>query len=153
MTYFIKLENGVPVGNPVIEQNFRQLFPQTSFPAYFVADVVEPLGWGIYDFSNQPTAGKYKKAVEVTPVRSEAGIWRQAWALIDMDDAEKLAVDVEKANDVRSERSWKLSQSDWTQLPDSPVDKAAWAVYRQALRDVPQQAGFPWEVTWPAQPE
>jgi len=32
------------------------------------------------------------------------------------------------------------------------VDKAVWATYRQALRDVPTQSGFPWEVTYPTQP-
>lgn len=56
------------------------------------------------------------------------------------------------ANQIRSERGNLLIASDWTQVADAPVDKAAWATYRQALRDVPTQAGFPWEVTWPTQP-
>lgn len=51
-----------------------------------------------------------------------------------------------------AERDHLLSLSDWTQLPDAPTDKAAWAVYRQALRDVPAQAGFPHDVTWPTKP-
>lgn len=61
--------------------------------------------------------------------------------------------DEEKAGQVRSERNTKLAATDWTQVADAPVDKEAWATYRQALRDVPQQAGFPWVVEWPAQPE
>ena len=32
----------------------------------------------------------------------------------------------------------------------APVDKAAWAAYRQELRDITAQAGFPWNVQWPA---
>jgi len=52
----------------------------------------------------------------------------------------------------RSQRDALLSQSDWTQVPDAPVDQQAWAEYRQALRDVPQQAGFPAEITWPMKP-
>jgi hypothetical protein len=55
-------------------------------------------------------------------------------------------------NEVRSKRNILLSQSDWTQVADAPVDQPAWATYRQALRDVPQQAGFPHEVDWPAKP-
>lgn len=39
-----------------------------------------------------------------------------------------------------------------TQVADAPVDKAAWATYRQALRDITAQQGFPWNVTWPEQP-
>ena len=60
---------------------------------------------------------------------------------------------VEKlASYARDERNALLADSDWTQVPDAPVDQAAWATYRQALRDVPEQAGFPEEVTWPEKP-
>jgi len=58
----------------------------------------------------------------------------------------------QEADEVRTQRDALLSQSDWTQVPDAPVDQAAWAEYRQALRDVPQQAGFPTEITWPQIP-
>lgn len=52
-------------------------------------------------------------------------------------------------------RGQLLSASDWTQMPDSPFTKAkkeAWAVYRQALRDVTSQSGFPTSITWPVAP-
>jgi hypothetical protein len=58
----------------------------------------------------------------------------------------------QEAEEVRTQRDALLSQSDWTQVPDAPVDQAAWAEYRQALRDLPQQAGFPQEVVWPNPP-
>ena len=54
---------------------------------------------------------------------------------------------------VRAERDGLLVTSDWTQVDDSPVDKSAWATYRQLLRDVPSQAGFPDTITWPTKPE
>lgn len=54
---------------------------------------------------------------------------------------------------VRSVRNQKLKDSDWTQIADAPVDQVAWATYRQALRDIPSQQGFPWDVQWPTQPE
>jgi hypothetical protein len=55
--------------------------------------------------------------------------------------------------EVRAKRNQLLSASDWTQVADAPVDKAAWATYRQALREIPQQEGFPATVVWPTQPE
>lgn len=58
-----------------------------------------------------------------------------------------------QAHRVRVDRNLRLQASDWTQLADAPVDKDAWAVYRQALRDIPDQEGFPWNVQWPEQPE
>jgi hypothetical protein len=54
-----------------------------------------------------------------------------------------------QAAKIRIERNTKLSESDWTQVADAPVDKAAWATYRQALRDVTKQSGFPWTIDWP----
>ena len=60
--------------------------------------------------------------------------------------------DDEKAGQVRSERNTKLAATDWTQIADSTADKTAWAAYRQALRDITAQAGFPWTIDWPAQP-
>ena len=52
----------------------------------------------------------------------------------------------------REMRDGLLYNSDWTQVADAPVDQAAWATYRQALRDVTQQAGFPNDVVWPVTP-
>lgn len=60
--------------------------------------------------------------------------------------------DVEQAKAVRQQRTEKLKDSDWTQIADSTADKDAWAAYRQALRDITSQAGFPWTIDWPEQP-
>jgi len=57
-----------------------------------------------------------------------------------------------KAAEVRASRTDKLKDSDWTQVADAPVDKAAWATYRQELRDISAQTGFPWTIEWPTQP-
>lgn len=56
----------------------------------------------------------------------------------------------------RSERNAYLTQSDWTQMSDAPLtteQRAAWAVYRQALRNVPAQPEFPDNVVWPTPPQ
>ena len=52
----------------------------------------------------------------------------------------------------REKRNKLLVESDWTQVADAPVDQAAWATYRQALRDITAQDGFPKEVNWPVEP-
>lgn len=45
--------------------------------------------------------------------------------------------------EMRRERDARLKASDWTQLPDAPVNKEAWAAYRQALRDLPNHVNWP----------
>jgi len=54
---------------------------------------------------------------------------------------------------VRIARNQALAASDWTQVADAPVDRAAWADYRQALRDITSQADFPENIIWPTEPQ
>lgn len=59
----------------------------------------------------------------------------------------------QKASELRAMRNVLLAQTDWTQAVDVPqAIKDKWAPYRQALRDVPQQAGFPENIIWPEMP-
>ena len=63
------------------------------------------------------------------------------------------------ALELRSARNIKLSASDWTQMPDAPLteqQRTAWAIYRQSLRDVPQNnlnAESIDDIIWPTKPE
>jgi hypothetical protein len=57
------------------------------------------------------------------------------------------------ASAVRSERNQLLSSCDWTQIGDAPVDATAWKVYRQTLRDITTQEGFPTDIIWPTKPD
>jgi hypothetical protein len=75
-------------------------------------------------------------------------------------DAEEAAVEAAKpARDMaelRTERNTKLSETDWTQSPDSPLTaeaKAEWAVHRQSLRDLPANTPDPTNPSWPDEPQ
>ena len=128
-------------------------FPNTSFPQPY--EKAELSLFGVYQVKDtvQPTYdAAIQKLVEVAPVKNSSGVWIQAWAVVAMDDAEKAQADADKETQVRANRNEKLSLCDWTQLADAPVDKAAWATYRQALRDITAQPGFPWSVDWPVAP-
>jgi hypothetical protein len=151
MTMFIQLKDGKPVGHAVVEENFRLLFPNTSFSWPFVAEDVEPLGFGLYDFSNQPDPGTFEKVVEVAPVKDEYGRWRQTWAVEPMNKEEVAARTAQEWGAVRGKRDFFLARTDWTQLPDAPVDADAWTSYRQALRDITEQTD-PFNIVWPETP-
>ncbi|MFD2174338.1 tail fiber assembly protein [Rhodobacter lacus] len=68
------------------------------------------------------------------------------WAWVDRRSGAELAALA------RAKRDALLAGCDWTQAPDAPVDRAAWAAYRQALRDIPTQSGWPARIIWPARP-
>lgn len=58
-------------------------------------------------------------------------------------------------NDIRGQRAILLQRCDWTQVADADLtagEKAAWAAYRQALRDLPETYPSPQAVEWPAPP-
>lgn len=70
----------------------------------------------------------------------------RSWVPIQRTAAELIAA-------AMANRSQLLAQSDWTQLPDVPLaTKTAWAIYRQALRDITLQTGYPQTIVWPAPP-
>jgi len=53
---------------------------------------------------------------------------------------------------VRQERNYLLRETDWMMFSDTDSPSQAWLDYRQALRDIPEQSGFPTSVTWPTKP-
>lgn len=58
------------------------------------------------------------------------------------------------SSSVRARRNWLLQQTDWSQGKDVPAEVSSkWTTYRQELRDVTSQAGFPERVTWPTLPQ
>lgn len=70
----------------------------------------------------------------------------RSWVPIQRTAAELIAA-------AMATRSQMLSQSDWTQLPDVPLaTKTAWAIYRQALRDITLHTGYPQTIVWPVPP-
>lgn len=67
----------------------------------------------------------------------------------------QLLADVIACAEMRGQRDAMLRACDWTQVTDAPltdVQRLAWQAYRQALRDVPEQPGFPTTITWPVIP-
>jgi hypothetical protein len=62
------------------------------------------------------------------------------------------ATDEQKWEQIKLWRNDELKRTDWTQVADSPTDKAAWAKYRQALRDLPAQGGLADAVEIPVAP-
>ena len=70
----------------------------------------------------------------------------------EQEAAYKAMKDAEQAKSMRETRTQLLKDCDWTQIADSTADKAAWATYRQQLRDITAASGFPWTMTWPESP-
>jgi hypothetical protein len=146
------VDNGVITGYPVSLYDVRLKFPTTSFPSN-VEDVdLSSFGVVKIEQASIPAYNSNIEKVEEGTPELKDGSWKQTWNVVKLNADELAAIEENKISSARSERNGKLQDCDWTQLSDSPVDKAAWAAYRQALRDVPSQDGFPWSIVWPEEP-
>ena len=99
-----------------------------------------------------PTFNKktHKIVKETAPVLVD-NAWTQGWKVVALNETEKTESAAVQAASIRQARNQKLKESDWTQVDDAPVNKAAWATYRQTLRDLSNSANFPW-VELPSEP-
>jgi hypothetical protein len=99
----------------------------------------------------QPVLNQFK--YDLKPVQQEDGSWKEVWVQVESSENEQFAKTEFVKKSVVLSRNRLLQSSDWTQLADASIpNKQEWAAYRQALRDIPEQAGFPFEVNWPTQP-
>ena len=140
-------------GQVMLESELRQWAKDNNGPSWeqTTPEVLEALGADPVLEGPQAQPTRYQVAFR-DGVEQIEGQWFTKYSVADMD-AEAIATkDAEQAKSVRQQRTEKLKDCDWTQLADAPVDKAAWASYRQALRDITTQAGFPWTIDWPTQP-
>lgn len=126
-------------------------------------EILNSLGADVVLEGPQATSGTVYQYSQASGVEQIHGKWYTKYILgpvftdgettaAEQEAAYKAQKDAEQAKSVRQTRSDKLADCDWTQVADAPVDKAVWATYRQALRDITKQDGFPWSVTWPDAP-
>lgn len=129
--------------------------PQTSFPDKIDDTLLATFNVLPVKSVPQPNVDYTKNIVEGVP-EQVANNWVQTWTVVDATPEEIAARTEEQEQSVRQQRDYLLQTSDWVVIKSMEVDVLeiqSWKTYRQALRDVPQQSGFPWNVVWPTQPE
>jgi hypothetical protein len=157
-------------GEVKTQGQIRSMHPNVSLPKVWNANVNETLGIDPVIASPKPEpSGDYKVVVRNGVEQDANGNWVHAWTENDMfqeytDDDDNVVtvqdqIDAKVAADnaaleatERATRDDLLKATDHYGLSDVPMTDAMTA-YRQALRDVPQQAGFPQTITWPTKPE
>ena len=160
-------------GAVMYESEFRAYTKANGGPSWetTTTEVLEALGADVVFEGAQATGGTVYQYSQASGVEQVDGKWYTKYILgpvftdtpatdetpaktaAENEAAYKASKDAEQAKSVRASRDEKLKDCDWTQVADAPVDKAVWATYRQALRDVTTQTGFPWTITWPDAPQ
>lgn len=156
-------------GAVMYEGEFRALHPSTSFPQQINAETLDAFGADVVFEGPQATGGDVYQYSQASGVELVDGKWftkhilgpiftdrpatdtEPAQTAAEQEAAYKASKDAEQAKSVRQSRDDKLSATDWRFRSDLTPSQE-WKDYCQALRNVPSQSGFPWEVIWPTQP-
>ena len=152
---------------------FKASYPNTSFPKQITTDILDKYG---YDVVLNGAAAEVTDPYGVSTrdgVEEINGQWftrfvagpvftdNDEGTAAEQEAAYRAGIDAKTAEGVRNERNNRLAATDWRvtyEAEKAAVDglgmqlPTVWSDYRQALRDVPSQAGFPHEVTWPTEP-
>jgi len=142
----------------------RKLNPNVSLPKVWNNNVYDTLGIDpVLETPKPETTGDYRVVVRDGAEQDANNNWVQKWAERDMfadteeatkaeqETAYQAQVDADAAERVRADRDSRLAKTDWRACSDLTLS-TEWTNYRQALRDVPAQSGFPHTVTWPDEP-
>jgi hypothetical protein len=148
------VENGVVVRYPYTVTDLRLANRDTSFPNKIDDETL--LGYGLHKVFEvaPPQVTNTQILEELAPVYDPVQQqWNQVFSVRNMTEEELQKRNSDQADQIRIDRNRLLVESDWTQLPDVPqATKDLWAPYRQALRDMPHQSGFPTSIVWPTSP-
>jgi len=138
----LKLTNGTPAKYTLGQ--LRRDNPQTSFPKLIPDDLLA--SYDVYPYT-RPNTPAYDSLTH----RLTDGAFEQvdgSWVLPYVVEQQPLE---QAERNIRSRRDGLLQETDWMALSDVTMS-AEMTSYRQALRDITAQAGFPYEVTWPTKP-
>ena len=145
-------------GDVKTQGEVKGMYSNVSFSR--VVDTYADLGWDEIVAVPMPAPSTPLKKVEHGDPVKKAGKWTQVWVEEDMfSGATKAAdeaahteqLDTAAAASARTERDSILALTDFHALSDTVMSEAM-TTYRQALRDVPAQGGFPNTITWPTEP-
>ena len=136
--------------SPITVGDYRELFSNTSFSSSGPSDE-------FLTANNAKKVNAFKAHDRLTQKLVQCSAYDDGEFVSIVQVAEMSAEEIQVAKDsamanIRGQRNQLLKECDWTQIADSTANKPAWATYRQALRDVTAQAGFPWIITWPDAP-
>jgi hypothetical protein len=140
-------------GVVMYESEFRAYTKANGGPSWDITtiEILEALGADVVLEGPQAQPTRYQTAY-ADGVEQLDGKWYTKYSVADMDAEAKTALDIAQAKSVREQRDQKLAETDWSQGKDiADSVSAKYTTYRQALRDVPAQAGFPWDIQWPTQ--
>ena len=150
--YYVKLNSSGEIEKyPYNLSELQVDFPNTSFAIPLEETSLNNRNIFKVALGTIPQVDHTKEIVEQPPILQN-GTWTQVFSVVPATPEQLQTKFDAAAYGIRKSRNDLLANSDWTQVEDAPVNKQAWAAYRQTLRNITTQTNFPWSVEWPTQP-
>ena len=146
---YVKIVNGEVDKFPYSMSDLRKDYRNVSFSA---RDDLAPYGVYLVTYAVDPDYDyRTERLVPQQPTMVD-GVWTVTKAVVSKTQVEIDVDNSQKAAEIRNQRDMLLTETDWRFRSDMNPSQE-WINYCQALRDIPQQEGFPWEVIFPTKPE
>lgn len=152
---YAKIINDEVVKFPYFIQELKEENPYTSFADNLEVDFATLAEFNVYRVfeTAQPEFNPLTEKVVKGEIVLANNRWEESWEVVSLTVEEISVLTNAKADEVRAERNRLLAESDWTQYKDISDDVSAqWKPYRQQLRDITLQSGFPFNVEFPVKP-
>ena len=152
MNYVLTYKTGTLKTYPYTLRDLQNDNPNTRFPKNLANKPDVLADFNVYSVaSTSKPLEDHTKVVEEAKPENIDGVWTQKWKVRNATEAELSEDSARKATEARTKRNALLAETDYLALTDNTLTTEMQA-YRQALRDVTNQAGFPYTIDWPTKP-
>lgn len=141
---YVKIANNEVEEFPYTLDQLKRDNPNVSFPQTISSGTLASYNVFPVTLTEPPAHDQLVELVTTANPTLVDGVWTQAWTKVNRTEEEA-------SSNIRAERDSRLLATDYLALSDQTLSTAM-TTYRQALRDVPSQSGFPFNVTWPTKP-
>ena len=149
---FVKITNGQVDQYPYTVGDLRRDNPKTSFPKIISEGTMAAFGMYPVSYEESPEYNPLTHRLEHSDIPVlKNNKWVITKTVVELTQSQIEDKNHSVSKEVRKQRDRLLSETDWMALSDTSLSPE-WASYRQALRDITAQEGFPHSITWPVKP-
>tara|TARA_B100000131_G_scaffold309401_1_gene339832 strand:+ start:524 stop:982 length:459 start_codon:yes stop_codon:yes gene_type:complete len=149
---YVKVIDGAVSKYPYDVTQLRYDNPGTSFPRIVSDEMLKE--WNVFPVTEEDEPSyvpRLQNCVKNSEPTLDGSDWKISWTISDKTGNEQAEYQISLESEVRTDRNKRLDETDWWAVSDRTMTNEQ-TEYRDLLRKVPEQTGFPFDITWPTKP-
>ena len=154
MIYYVCVENDTLVQWDILLYQLQEWYPESGIVQGWPGGIVDGKTY-VQIATMEPPQYQFDETLVQKPPVLLNGVWTQQWEVAKLSSEIVSQKTYALVTGIKNSRNANLRTSDWTMLSDAPLsteEREQWRIYRQALRDITLQEGYPFTVVWPQEP-